>query len=468
MSWREAALPEPMARVALVAPVESVRDLLVRVADAGVVQVDSVTGDEAGQGEAARRLQRVPAAEPVRPLLSPAEPDLDELEQAGRADLLAGEAQLEGYRSAAVRRGGVSALAGWTPAAAVPDLAGRLAGVGGAVVRLPVPAGAEPPTLLRRRSGAALSFGPLVETYSTVPYRDVDPTVLAGLAYVVMFGMMFGDLGDGLLLVAAGLLVRSGWPRRWPGLRARWQLLTGAGLAASLFGLAYGEAFGPTGLVPALWLAPLDRPLPLLSAAIGLGALLLAGAYAVGTVNRVREGGWALAGYAPAGLAGATVFLGAGLAAAGWYLAAGWLAVSGGVVALGGLALSFAGLHAAAGPGAAGWLQAAVELFDTMLRLGANVVSFARLAAFGITHAAIGDIVWRGTTGLWHDGPAAMAAAVVLFAAGHAAAFGLEALVAGVQALRLEYYELFSRVFVAEGRPFRPWRVPTAPSKEES
>ena len=39
---------------------------------------------------------------------------------------------------------------------------------------------------------------------------------------------------------------------------------------------------------------------------------------------------------------------------------------------------------------------------------------------------------------------------------------GLERiLVAGVQALRLEYYELFSRVFVSEGRPFRPWFVPT-------
>jgi V/A-type H+-transporting ATPase subunit I len=41
--------------------------------------------------------------------------------------------------------------------------------------------------------------------------------------------------------------------------------------------------------------------------------------------------------------------------------------------------------------------------------------------------------------------------------------FGLEVLIAGVQALRLEYYELFSRVFGQEGRPFRPWHVPIAP-----
>jgi V/A-type H+-transporting ATPase subunit I len=49
---------------------------------------------------------------------------------------------------------------------------------------------------------------------------------------------------------------------------------------------------------------------------------------------------------------------------------------------------------------------------------------------------------------------------VLAFTIGNALAFGLEALVAGVQALRLEYYELFSRVLAGQGRPFRPWHVP--------
>jgi V/A-type H+-transporting ATPase subunit I len=101
-----------------------------------------------------------------------------------------------------------------------------------------------------------------------------------------------------------------------------------------------------------------------------------------------------------------------------------------------------------------------VELFDLVVRLGTNVVSFARLAAFGLTHAALGAIVWSGTTALWHRGGAALAAAVLLFVVGNALAFALEALVAGVQALRLEYYELFSRLFRSQGRPFRPWRLP--------
>ena len=231
-----------------------------------------------------------------------------------------------------------------------------------------------------------------------------------------------------------------------------------------VFGLAYGECFGPTGLVPAGWIAPMDDPLALLVAGVGLGAVLLAGAYALGTVNRVREGGWAYALYAPSGLAGAALFLAAGLTVASWYLSMGALAVAAVLLAVVGLVLAYLGRFAAAGRGAAGALQAGVELVDLVIRLGANVVSFARLAAFGLTHAVLGWVVWTGTTALWHDGGVSAVWAVVLFIVGNAVAFGLEALVAAIQALRLEYYELFSRVFEAEGRPFRPWTLPTVPA----
>jgi V/A-type H+-transporting ATPase subunit I len=68
--------------------------------------------------------------------------------------------------------------------------------------------------------------------------------------------------------------------------------------------------------------------------------------------------------------------------------------------------------------------------------------------------------VWEATVSLWRSsGPLVLAAGLV-FVLGNALAFVLEALVAGVQALRLEYYELFSRVFTVEGRPFQPWHVP--------
>ena len=132
------------------------------------------------------------------------------------------------------------------------------------------------------------------------------------------------------------------------------------------------------------------------------------------------------------------------------------------MVAVLGLALSFVGLYAGSGGGGSGVAEALVELVDLVVRLGSNVVSFARLAAFGLTHAALAAVVWGATTALWLRGGAAVVAAVVVFLVGNAVAFALEALVAAVQALRLEYYELFSRVFEGEGRPFRPWHLPLA------
>lgn len=460
MRWRDVLRPVAMQRVALLAPESSLRDLLVAVGDSGTVELEDsrALGPEATATPAAERLQRLASAG-VAPALAAGEPDLDAWERAGRVDLVAGEAQLQRWAAQAVKRGRVAALVGWLPSDALRPLADRVAPAGAAVVPMPRPAGAEPPTLLSQE-GAARELAPLVETYATVPYADLNPSVVAGLAYVVMFGMMFADVGHGALLLLAAVAIRAGWWSALDRLRPFWLFVGGAGLASMVFGALYGEFFGPTGVVPVVWLAPLDHPVTLLGAAIGVGAVLLAGAYALGTVNRFREGGWRRATYASSGLAGVAVFVGLALVAGGVYVHRAWLAAAGGIVAAGGLAVAYAGLFAAAGGRGAGAAQAAIELFDLVVRLASNLVSFARLAAFGLTHAALGKVIWDASTGAAAHGTLGVAGAVVVFLVGNAVALALEGLVVGIQALRLEYYELFSRVFDGEGRPFRPWHVP--------
>ncbi|HEX6234684.1 MAG TPA: V-type ATPase 116kDa subunit family protein [Jiangellaceae bacterium] len=416
MSWREGLQPVRMQRVALVAPATQIEPMLERVGDAGVVQLEPLD------------------VEPSR------------------------EVELKRRTGQAVTRGPVSALAGWVPAPALPQLTDQLAPLGAAVVPLVPPRGIQPPTLLERQRRSR-AFDPLVQGYATVPYADVDPTLVAGLAYVVMFGMMFGDLGHGLLILVAAWLLRSGRFRRLAKVQRAWPFLAGAGFTAAGFGVLYGEFFGPTGVIPVVWLAPMEDPVPLLGAAVAVGAFLLAGAYVIGTVNRVREGGWVYALYARSGIAGGLLFLALGLLAGGIYLDVDILMATAVGMAVVASVLAFLGLLATAGGGAAGVVQAVVELFDLIIRVGSNLVSFARLAAFGLTHAALSAVVWEGTTAVWGPGLSAIAA-VVLFLAGNAVALTLEALVAGIQALRLEYYELFSRVFDTEGRPFRPWVLP--------
>lgn len=462
-------IPRPvrMERIAVVAPAASLREVLVRVAASGVMELDQPPGRQAAPGEAGRIVRHAPAA-PDRRALSERPPDVAGLARAGRYDLLAGEAQLEDYAAAAVRRGSTAALAGWVPADQVPALEARLRKVGGAAMRLRRPPGAEPPTLV---GGAAAkrSFEGFMEIYGTVPYADLDPAPLAWASYVLIFGMMFGDVGHGLALIAIAVCMWARRPRWLARVRPAWPFVAGAGAASAVFGLLYGECFGPSGVVPVLWLRPLDQPLTLLAVALAAGVVLLAGAYAMGVANRWREGGGAAALYAPTGLAGVAVFLGIGAAAGGLYLRLYVLLGVGAAAAAAGLALVFAGFLAEAGGGGAGVAEASVELFDLVIRLGSNVVSFARLAAFGLTHAAIGLVVWEATASLWHRGGAGLALAIVVFAVGNALAFSLEALVAGIQAMRLEYYELFSRVFVTQGHPFRPWHLPVCPeeSKED-
>ncbi|MGW5419406.1 V-type ATPase 116kDa subunit family protein [Streptomyces sp. NPDC003943] len=461
MTWSvERLLPVRMRRVALVAPSSAMRDALVRVADEGCVELDGAeNGESAAAVAAARGLPSVARAEA---LLTPTAPDLGALRRERREDLLAGEAQLAAFDRAAVRRGEVAALTGWCPAPDVPRLAGRLAAVGAAAVVLPAPRGVEPPTLLRGSRRPTGSFAPLVTTYGAMSYRDLDPSWPSGIVFVVMFGVMFGDVGYGLLLLLLALALRRGVPSFLARYRRLRTFLAGAGTATVLAGLAYGEFFGPTGILPVLWLDPLDSPERLLTASILFGGVLLALAYVAGAVNRWREGGPARAVYAPTGCAGLAVYASLALVGAGLYLDERAYAVAGAALFPLGLLLAGAGFFAATPGGAAGAAETGVRLFEVLVRAGTNTVSFARLAAFGLTHAALADVIWRGTTGLARQGPGPLVAAVVLFGVATAVSFALEALVAGVQSLRLEYYELFSRVFEEQGRPFRPWHVPMA------
>ncbi|PKQ17569.1 MAG: ATPase [Actinobacteria bacterium HGW-Actinobacteria-8] len=420
MPWREDLSPVRMERVALVATEPTCRQMLVEVARSGTVELD---------------------------LPYPPGSDAGEIDRA---------------QEAAARSGTLTGLVGWMPARNLAALQAALGAQGAAVVPIAHPRGVQPPTLLNapasRRPRVSRT---LVDTYATVPYADVDPSRLAGVAYVVMFGMMFGDLGHGAVLLVLGLVLRGRRSGRLAALAKAWAFVAGAGLAAMAFGVLYGEAFGPTGLIPVVWLNPLESPTALLVVAVGLGAVLLAISYGIGTVNRVREGGWGYAIYARTGVAGSALFASMALLTWGVVADLGTLVVVAVVVAIAALVLVFTGLLIAAGGGGSGFVQAVVELLDTVVRLGSNIVSFARLAAFGLTHGALLMIVWDGTTGLWGPGWRAVAA-VLLFVVGNVVTFALEALIAGIQALRLEYYELFSRIFQSEGRPFRPW-APTLP-----
>jgi V/A-type H+-transporting ATPase subunit I len=455
-----------MVRVAVVAPLTRLREALVAVADSGAVELAGPLPAASGEAvEALRRLERRGTNGSQQPVLAAERPALAVLERTGAVDLLRGEVELERRSAAAVEHGSFGALVGWMPEHDLERLSERLAGLGATAIELPRPPWLDPPTLIARKTFAR-PFRPLVETYGPARYADLDPTLFAAFSFVLMFGMMFGDVGHGLLLAAFALALRSVRRGRLAAARRVWLLPFASGLSAALFGLLYGECFGPTGLVPTVWLDPIDEATSLLAAAAIVGAALLAQSYAIGTVNRWREEGALAALIAPSGIAGTCVFLGGGVAGAGWYVDSIRLGIAGGVIAATGLALLATGYAVHAGRGRLAAVEVSVEVVDAVVRIGASAISFTRLAAFGVMHAALGMIVWDAARASW-GGAAGTALAVLVLLAGNALALSLELLVAGVQALRLEYYELFSRIFAGEGHAYSPWHIPLV-TKEES
>ena len=254
------------------------------------------------------------------------------------------------------------------------------------------------------------------------------------------------------MLLIAALALGSARPRRLPALRGDWPFVAGAGPASTVFGALFGEFFGPTGVLPVLWLAPLDEPVQLLAAGVGLGAVLLAAP--TWSARQPLAGGWAAASAVRPvrhrrrrrlRSASAPSPPGSTWPRCGRRCSA--VARGGGLCCSPGPACS-----RRPGGGAGARYRPASQLFDLVIRIGANLVSFARLAAFGLTHAALGALVWDGTTACWlASGAWRWSRPSSSSWSATPLTFGLEALVAGVQALRLEYYELFSRVFEERG-----------------
>ena len=352
-------------------------------------------------------------------------------------------------------------LCGWVPAAEAPALKLGLAEVseGRCAARTLPPSGdipvlLNPPRLLR-------PFAALVAIYGLPRYGEVEPTAFAAASYLFMFGMMFGDAGHGAVLCLAGLwLARERAGKR----RDTGKIVFCCGLSSAVFGLVYGSFFGLASFKKyALWRDPLEGdPMGLLAVAVITGIVVISAGILLNIVNKLRAGdrlGAALDRFGAAGLVfyWCAVAWAAGLAGARSMLPPAALALCCWVLKEPVLRSMRRG--SAEGGAAEAAAESLVGAFEGVMLYLANTVSFVRLAAYAMSHAALLAAAWAlcsAADKTWGDGSFAGLCAVV---AGNAAAIGLEGLVAGVQALRLEYYEFFGKFFEGNGRPFKPFTL---------
>ena len=314
-------------------------------------------------------------------------------------------------------------------------------------------------------------FQMLTTTYARPLYKEIDPTVLITITFPLLFGAMFGDVGHGLLLAILGGIIAS---KRVPALRGMaglGSIVLICGLVATMFGFLYGSIFGFEDVLPEspffsklIWIQPIHHITDILFVAIGAGIVLLSIGFLLNIYNAWVAQDWARLFFDPNGLAGLLLY---------WSLLgfAGSLAVPGFPVPssiflvlaiIGGVAVMFSEFfkHLVEGhqpliEGGIGMFlfQSGVELFEKLISLFSNSMSYVRVGAFAVAHAGLSGAFF--VLAALVDGSHGIGYWIVLLI-GNIFIVGFEGLIVGIQTMRLHYYEFFSKFFTGGGAPFEP------------
>lgn len=325
----------------------------------------------------------------------------------------------------------------------------------------------KPPTKLKNPK-LVKPFELFVRMYGLPAYNEMDPTIFVAMTYAFIFGAMFGDVGQGLCLLVGGFLLYYLKQVELAG------CLGCAGIFSTLFGFLYGSFFGFEDLIPALWLKPKEAmaQLPFIGSlntvfvvAIVFGMFLILLTMIFHIINGIRqkdvEGTW----FDTNGLAG-FLFYAAVVGMIFLYMTGHALPATGVLVVMFVVPLLVMALKepltklvqhkADVLPKEKGMflLTAFFELFEVILSYFSNTLSFVRIGAFAVSHAAMMEVVLM-LAGYESGGVAGTNWIVVV--AGNLFVSLMEGLIVGIQVLRLEYYEMFSRFYQGSGRPFEPF-----------
>ena len=331
----------------------------------------------------------------------------------------------------------------------------------------------------------------LVGQYGHPSYGELDPTLLMAFTFPFLFGAMFGDLGQGLVLLALGILMHN--RIFMSGMQSLGLLIAYCGVSAAVFGYLYGSIFGFEGHLieeylhfhfEPTWFSPLENILGILSIAIDAGIIILILGFLLSMFNNFRSRDWAHLLFGHSGVV-AFIFYLSFLALLGGFL--GDTAIAPKVaVAINSLPLPFttlAGIFAIGvmfsgffrnvveghrplieGTGVGGFamflVQSFMDIFETVISMLSNTLSFVRVGAFAVAHGGLSLAIFslageEPNLGFW-----------ITILIGNIFIIGFEGLIVGIQTMRLHYYEILGKFFHGGGMRFEPLRL--NPSQEEA
>ena len=331
-------------------------------------------------------------------------------------------------------------ITGWTSNSSNTELRKVLAQAGiSAIIGFPPAPGDSTPPMVMRNPWWAQPFELFARMLGTPAADEADPSRLLAVLAPLLFGYMFGDVGHGLVLLVAGVLLRKRWPLT--------RILIANGLAAIAFGFVFGSVFGREDLLPALWLHPMENPLPVLLVPLAGGIVVLL----LGLLLNAAEFWWRGRIVQWLQIEAAIVLLYLSLLASVleprvlvisvlaivWYLAGHLLQSS---------HKPLATLLAAVG-----------ALLESIFQLLVNTISFVRVGAFALAHGGL-SLAFITLA----EGTESIVASALILLIGNVVVIILEGLVVTIQTTRLILFEFFIRFLQCTGRMFRPLAAPTA------
>jgi len=353
-----------------------------------------------------------------------------------------------------------------------------------------IKSGKEKVPVAMKHNAFVKGFEGVVFSYGAPLYGTIDPTVLVAVFFTIMFGIMFGDAGQGLILLLLGIL--TGKSKKFFGKFKKFSVpLISVGISSAVMGFLYGSFFtnekffvAPTQKITNLILGhPADRILHVLPMSesggsitkllyffgftIAVGVIINSLGLLINIYNCIVLRKYQTVFFSKTGIPGLFLF---------WYAICFVLRLFFGgkiqtidliVFSVPLLCIVFGRLI---------WrvikkekpllengllvfvIEGFVEIMETISSYFSNTVSFLRVGAFALAHAVFSFIIFYFTEQLTGSGFAGAFCAALIMIAGNVIIIALEGLIVAIQVMRLNYYEFFNKFFMETGAKFAPFR----------
>ncbi len=310
-------------------------------------------------------------------------------------------------------------------------------------------------------------FSMFVEMYGLPSYNGINPTTFVAITYTLLFGIMFGDVGQGIVLAIAGALL---WKFKKLALGP---ILTRIGISGAFFGLLYGSVFGYEELLDPVYEAVGITFLPfkimnnvttILVGAIALGVLIMIISILINIIVGIKNHKFEDALFGNNGIAGLIFFTAILVGAVGTFTGVKLftpayitLLIILPLIAMflrEPLSYWVKGKKFVMEDGLTDFIASNFfEVFEFLLGYATNTLSFVRIGGFVLSHASMMLVVMALAEQV------SSSAAPIVIILGNIFVMGIEGLLVGIQTLRLEFYEIFSRFYSGDGKPFVPVKI---------